>query len=506
MKSKKGFTLLEVLLVIDILVIISLIAIPIVMSNIDSARKQTFKSDVNSVFRSAEINLRTTVPSEMTCYSLGYADVTHKDKFISGQVCKDSNHNYEVKNLCTKDYCFNGPLETGTQTESYINKLPMIKYLNYDSGLYFYHSDYRSNIINIEVVTTKNVPSNAVKSWDISNDADGSVMAWIVKNNQDITKYDLYIGGEGGVKANSNCWRMFYNMTNVKKIDLNNFYTHDTYCFAYMFRGNVNLEYLYIENLNTYSGRDFHSMFRDIKVSSLDLSHFNTAQATEISEMFAQCSSLKKLNISNFNTSKVTNMSHMFWGCSQLKEINLNNFDTSSVKKMSYMFYNCSVLESLNLSNFNTSNVTDMTYMFNNCYLLKNLNLSTFDTSNVNKMAAMFGNCTSLEKLDLSNFNTKNVLYMNHMFCGCKKLRELNISNFDTSNVTRMDYMFCELYVIPYLNLKSFDTSQVQYMQFMFGYTGALNKIDVTNGKWVTTHANTTDMFTGSRTSSATYN
>lgn len=87
MKDKKGFTLLEVLLVMDIL-IITMIAIPIVINNIDNARRKAFEQDLNSVFRSAEIILRTTVPETLTCYGLSYVDVSHQEKFISGQYAK----------------------------------------------------------------------------------------------------------------------------------------------------------------------------------------------------------------------------------------------------------------------------------------------------------------------------------------------------------------------------------------------------------------------------------
>ena len=44
-----------------------------------------------------------------------------------------------------------------------------------------------------------------------------------------------------------------------------------------------------------------------------------------MSYMFYGCSSLKEINISNFNTNNATDMSGMFYGCSSLKEINILN-------------------------------------------------------------------------------------------------------------------------------------------------------------------------------------
>ena len=41
-------------------------------------------------------------------------------------------------------------------------------------------------------------------------------------------------------------------------------------------------------------------------------------------DMFNRCFSLKDLNLSNFNTNNATDMSHMFYHCSSLEELNLS--------------------------------------------------------------------------------------------------------------------------------------------------------------------------------------
>ena len=65
----------------------------------------------------------------------------------------------------------------------------------------------------------------------------------------------------------------------------------------------------------------------------------------------------------------------MFCDCNKLTSLNLSNFNTNNVNNMSYMFSFCSSLTSLNLSNFNTNNVKDMINMFSgvnkkNCKLI----------------------------------------------------------------------------------------------------------------------------------------
>ncbi len=63
----------------------------------------------------------------------------------------------------------------------------------------------------------------------------------------------------------------------------------------------------------------------------------------------------------------------MFYKCSRLTSLNLSNFNTNNVNDMRYMFYNCSSLTSLNLSNFNTNNFHNMSSMFYECSSLTSL-------------------------------------------------------------------------------------------------------------------------------------
>ena len=61
----------------------------------------------------------------------------------------------------------------------------------------------------------------------------------------------------------------------------------------------------------------------------------------------------------------------MFWDCKSLTNINLSKFNTHNATNMSHMFCLCESIENINLSNFDTQNVTDMSSMllFVNLYL-----------------------------------------------------------------------------------------------------------------------------------------
>ena len=268
-----------------------------------------------------------------------------------------------------------------------------------------YHSDeYREKITSIEILNNKNVPSEAVQSWDVSERQDGSVMAWIVNDTETEGYYKLYIGGDGGVTANPNSNSLFKKFRQVKTIDLSNLDTSHVTNMSAMFVDCNSLG-------NIVFGNNFY-----------------TSKVTNMSNMFNNCYELTNLDLSSFNTSNVTNMSTMFSGNRNLVSINFGQkFDTSNVTDMSVMFNACSKLASLDVSNFNTSKVTNMRYMFGACSSLTSLNLSNFDTSNVTSMNAMFSNVSNLTELDLSSFDTSNVTNMTWMFSGSTNLQNIYV-------------------------------------------------------------------------------
>ena len=138
--------------------------------------------------------------------------------------------------------------------------------------------------------------------------------------------------------------------------------------------------------------------------------------------------------------------SGMFSYLTNIQSIDFGNcVNTANVTNMDDMFSGCQKLTSLDLSSFNTANVTSMVYMFNSCSSLTSLDLSSFNTANVIFMYNMFNNCSSLTSLDLSSFNTAKVESMNYMFADCHKLTSLDLSSFDFSQVTNFENMFNNL-------------------------------------------------------------
>ena len=172
-----------------------------------------------------------------------------------------------------------------------------------------------------------------------------------------------------------------------------------------------------------YAPKSAYKLFDNLsKLTTLDMSIFDTSNVTNMGLMFRSCSALTSLDVSNFDTSKVTGMSQMFHDCSALTSLDVRGFDTSKVTNMYYVFNNCSKLTSLDVRGFDTSNVTGMYSMFHDCSALTSLDVRGFDTSKVTKMGYMFQNCSALTSLDLSSFNMAKVTY------------SVDMLNFGTSN------------------------------------------------------------------------
>ena len=217
------------------------------------------------------------------------------------------------------------------------------------------------------------------------------------------------------------------------------------------------------------------------KLSSLDLSHFNTERVTNMYGMFMNCSNLTNLNITSFNTGNVTNMELMFHSCEKLGSLDLSNFNTSNVTTMYCMFMECSNLTNLDVTSFNTSKVTNMEDMFYLCSKLTSLNVSNFNTANVTKMSGMFMNCSKLTNLDVTSFNTSKVTKMDHMFTYCSNLTSLDLAGFNTANVTSMVGLFMHCYQLADIDLGSFNTAKVSDMQLMFYSCSKLKVLDLSS-------------------------
>ena len=275
---------------------------------------------------------------------------------------------------------------------------------------------------------------------------------------------------------------MFAYCYKLTSLEVTGFDTSDVTNMSRMFDGCSELTSLDVSKFDTSKVENMSGMFNYCyALTSLDVTGFDTSNVTNMESMFGGCSGLNSLDVSKFDTSNVTDMSSMFNCCSGLASLDVTGFDTSKVTNMTYMFVGCSGLASLDLSNFDTSKVSNMRGMFFRCYGLTNLDVTGFDTSNVTNMESMFASCSELTGLDLSKFVTSKVTNMSEMFYYCSKLTSLDVSKFCTSNVTNMSNMFSGCSGLKSLDVTGFDTSKVTNMTYMFDNCSGLTSLDLSN-------------------------
>ena len=325
-----------------------------------------------------------------------------------------------------------------------------------------------------------NVPANAIDSWDASEESDGEVIAWYTDIDND-NRYELYIGQEGGVKANIDSSYLFFYFPNLELIDLTNFDTTNVTNMSYMF-------------MNAGGASQTFSI--------VGLDDFDTSSVINMENMFCTVGSNATTwnigNLNGWNTSKVINMGYMFQNAGNHATTwsigDLSTWNTSNVTNMSYMFYYSGANSTdyhLDLSNWNTSKVISMQSMFGFSGRYSTTwnvgDLTNWNTSSVTNMSSMFravGYDTATWSVgNIGNWDVSKVTDMSYMFDGAGRENttfNLDLSSWDTSSVTNMQYMFQDAgyssTTFSIGNLSSWDTSSVTNMQSMFqgaGYNAA---------------------------------
>jgi surface protein len=227
-------------------------------------------------------------------------------------------------------------------------------------------------------------------------------------------------------------------------------------------------------------------------LTTIDLSHFNTDNVTDMSFMFSGCSKLEILDLGSFSNAKLNNIDDMFDGCCNLKTIFVSDKWSKTIDGRS-AFADCSKLiggmgtdgstgpggaridEGVNKPGFFTKAGTKP-YVVKDFAVYKDGTLTFYYDVDKPKDAEVFrlgrfwsindsvkkvvfdpsfkkyapesshnwfGGMTNLtEIVGMKEYlNTSNVKDMSYMFSRCASLETLDLSMFDTHNVTNMEYM-----------------------------------------------------------------
>ena len=215
---------------------------------------------------------------------------------------------------------------------------------------------------------------------------------------------------------------------------------------------------------------------------------FGTVKWKSMNNAFYGCDGLKfKEGIQPPDLSQVTDMSGMFAFCTSFNQSFISNWDVSNVTNMRDMFRGCSAFNQP--LNWNVSKVTDMREMFNGCGAF-NQELA-WDVSNVTDMTRMFAACSNFNKP--LKWNVSKVHYMDQMFHNCQKFNQ-SLNDWQVGNVERMFNMFgyCRAFNQP---LDKWDVRNVKDMRLIFQECSSFNQ---SLGGWkiktVVDHLNNTAM------------
>lgn len=334
--------------------------------------------------------------------------------------------------------------------------------------------------------------------------------------------------------------KMFYGCSSLKTLDLSSFTTDYSSIINY---GNLDprpavMGWLYAGYADFYL-TNMASMFNGCtNLTSVDISNLSTGSVTDMSYMFANCSSLKQIKTADkvrkntgdssggevlmsanakintrqaqlyeysyttyyytgFDARSLTNALYMFKDCTSLEQLDLSGFGIENLTSINTMFSGCTGLKTLKLNNFGAYNVTSLNGAFDELTSLENLELSGFvyvsycysdgykysdgyikdASSSITSLSGVFTSLNTLKTLNLSNFGGTNITSLEGVFSGLTNLKIVDLSNFDSKNVTSLKSMFQGCTNISSLKMEDFDTSKVTTMDSMFKESGVTDSM-----------------------------
>ncbi len=130
---------------------------------------------------------------------------------------------------------------------------------------------------------------------------------------------------------------LFENDSSLKELDLTSWDTISNRDMNSMFKNDTKLNSINLNNFRTDSVFDFSHMFEgDETLTTLNLANWKTGNVKNMSYMFNGIAAEELTDITSWQTYNVTNMSYMFRD-SKLKQLNLSHWDTGNIFEMTNM-------------------------------------------------------------------------------------------------------------------------------------------------------------------------
>lgn len=174
---------------------------------------------------------------------------------------------------------------------------------------------------------------------------------------------------------------MFMGCGGLTSLDLSKFDTSNVTTMKYMFFSCDHLASIDLSGFNTSKVEDMDYMFDSCGAESsesttiIKVDGWDTRNVKYMANMFSN-TKVSTLDLSSFNTSSVIDMWCMFFGCQQLEELNIANFDMTSIDRYDeagedtllemFNYTNKLTFDNVDISNCNDTTVSILTEVFNN--------------------------------------------------------------------------------------------------------------------------------------------
>ena len=167
--------------------------------------------------------------------------------------------------------------------------------------------------------------------------------------------------------------------------------------------------------------------------SLFDVPYKSMPSATDVSYMFANCSSISYIGSYNKSFPEAINAEGMFMGCSGIYDINAPIF-TDKIENISFMFKDCTSLSDIYNVSWDTTNITTMESTFENCSNL-DFDSSSFVITSLTNASNMY-NGSAFSNVNynslLASWATQSVIQQNVPF-------HAGTAQYDSSHISYRD-------------------------------------------------------------------
>ena len=530
MNKKKGFTFVEVLVAIGILVVIVAILVPSIIFYAERSRAQKDESATSEIVRAVELAVaEDDIFDEVFHYSIKNNFITYTDSngeygvtvedgeywapdgsgkavtITFNPVREGMNSNYNLANGIVNDMTYgNGsvinPQRQMTGCEAYESQCYVSEMKKDDvvvSALLYnkvrsivgetveLHSEtYKNSSFTVFVVFTVKdglYVANVYGSFNGTN-LDPTSLAALGTGTDD---YD----DDGRPNHNNNGGKVdaIFDNTDLLGGGIATYRKYDTYTEDCLDKSKFHAFCADLTNKNKYKLLSV-STGRPPEEGTVDVStkgDGNIVAWTENDGVFIGYKNGGKLILLPEDSSDLFN--NVYIRLPNLITISLNKANTSRVTNAYRILANNANATHIDIGGWKLENNKRFDKMFYDDFKVKDLRVESFDTKNATTMQQMFLFCFNISRLDVDNWDTSKVTNFSSAFQGCTNLATLNVKNFNTASATNMSNMFDGDTSLKSLDVSKWKTDKVVLFDSMFKDCTKLKELSF--GSWKTTKA-----------------